>query len=349
MALSTEQKVGLFFVIGLVVLGFLLEMGSLWNPFTKYHTYTTYLSSTTGLKMGDQVRLSGVEVGKITAIGIDGERVRVDFQVKPDTRIRKDSIATIRLTNLLGGQFLNLSFGSSQAEELPSGSTVTSRDTANIDEIVDNVGQLSKDAKMLVTDLNRNQNEVMGKISAMLDENRGGLRGTIANLDSITTKIDRGDGSLALLLNDKSLYNNANNLTASLTTISRKIERGEGTLGKLVNDDSIYNDARGAIASLNSGMKDVKDIAAKINGGQGTLGKLVNDDSLYVEVRDASKNIKEIAQKINSGQGTLGKLVNDDKLYYDTAATLKKTEKAMEGLGDTGPISVMGSIIGTLF
>lgn len=349
MALSTEQKVGFFFIIGLVVLGVLLEMGSLWNPFTKYHTYTTYLSSTTGLKPGDSVRLAGVEAGKITGIAIDGERVRVNFEVRPDTRIRKDSVATIRLTNLLGGQFLNISFGSSQAEELPSGSTVTSRDTANIDAIVDNVGELTKDAKSLITDLNRNQNEVMGKISAMLDENRGGIKGAIANLDSITTKIDRGNGSLALLLNDRSLYNNANSLTASLSTISGKIERGEGSLGKLVNDDAFYNDARGAVASLNSGMKDVKEIAAKINRGEGSLGKLVNDDSLYVEVRDASKNIKEITQKINSGQGTLGKLVNEDKLYYDTTATLKKTEKAMEGLGDTGPISVLGSIVGTLF
>ena len=79
------------------------------------------------------------------------------------------------------------------------------------------------------------------------------------------------------------------------------------------------------------------------------MGKLVNDESLYNEVRDASHNIKEVARKINEGQGTIGRLVNEDKLYRDATATLKKTEKAMEGLGDSGPISVLGSIIGTLF
>jgi phospholipid/cholesterol/gamma-HCH transport system substrate-binding protein len=96
-------------------------------------------------------------------------------------------------------------------------------------------------------------------------------------------------------------------------------------------------------------MKDVKEIAAKINRGDGTMGKLINDQTLYTEVRDASKNIKEITRKINAGEGTLGKLVNEDKLYRDTTATMKKAEKAMEGLGDTGPIQVLGSIIGTLF
>ena len=79
------------------------------------------------------------------------------------------------------------------------------------------------------------------------------------------------------------------------------------------------------------------------------MGKLVNDQALYTELTGASKNIREIGEKINSGQGTMGKLVNEDKLYRDATATLKKTEQAVEGLGDSGAISVLGSIIGTLF
>lgn len=56
-----------------------------------------------------------------------------------------------------------------------------------------------------------------------------------------------------------------------------------------------------------------------------------------------------VAGKMARGEGTFGKLVNDDKLYHDATATLKKTKKAMDGLSDSGPISVLGSIIGTLF
>ncbi|MCL2761216.1 MAG: MCE family protein, partial [Desulfuromonadales bacterium] len=54
-------------------------------------------------------------------------------------------------------------------------------------------------------------------------------------------------------------------------------------------------------------------------------------------------------KKINTGQGTLGKLVNEDNLYRDTTAAMKKVEKAAESLSDSGPISVIGSIVGTLF
>jgi phospholipid/cholesterol/gamma-HCH transport system substrate-binding protein len=199
------------------------------------------------------------------------------------------------------------------------------------------------------TDREGNQEEVIGKMSAIVDENRGNLRGAVSNLNSITGKFDRGGGLLAMLLNDKTLYRNANEATMSLKNIAGKIDKGEGTIGKLVNDDAFYKGAKGAVAGLNDSMKDVREIAAKINSGKGTMGKLVNDEALYNELSDTSKNLNAITSKINSGEGTLGKLVNEDTLYRDATATLKKTEKAMEGLGDSGPISVLGSVIGTLF
>jgi phospholipid/cholesterol/gamma-HCH transport system substrate-binding protein len=349
MAISVEKKVGIFFICGMIVLGIMLEIGEKWNPFKTDVPYRTYLSSVTGLKIGDPVRLAGVDVGRITAVKVLDDKVQIDFTVKEGTQIRSDSVAMLRLTNLLGGQFLGLSFGTQSAKLLPPGSTVKGKDVANIDIIVDNVSDLTKDAKVFINELNKNQNEVMRKINNILDDNRANLRGAIGNLNSITAKIDRGEGSLAMLLNDKTFYNRANETVDYLKDVTGKISRGEGSLGKLVNDDALYNDAKVAMADIKDGMKDVKEIASKINKGEGTLGKLVNDDKLYNEVRDASTNIKEITRKINSGEGTLGKLVNEDKLYRDATATLKKTEKAMDGFADTGPISVLGSIIGTLF
>ncbi|MBJ6799382.1 MlaD family protein [Geomonas propionica] len=356
MALSVEKKVGMFFVFGLIILGVLLEVGEKWNPFEKKIMYKTYLTSITGLKVGDPVRLAGVDVGRITKIIVLNDKIEIDFEVKPDTRIKVDTVAGLRLTNLLGGQFLGLSFGSPNAALLPEGGTVKGKDVANIDIIVDNLSDVVKDTKVLINNLNKNQEDVLKKVSGMLDENRGNLRDALSNISSITGKMDRGEGSLAMLLNDRKLYDDASSAVNSLKVVSTKIEKGEGTLGKLVNDETVYNDAsalikdlRSGVKDLNAGMKDVKDITAKINKGEGTLGKLVYDESLYTELRDASKNVKEITQKINSGQGTIGKLVNEDQLYRDTTATLKKAERAMEGLGDTGPISVLGSIVGTLF
>jgi phospholipid/cholesterol/gamma-HCH transport system substrate-binding protein len=356
MAYSTERKVGFFFVSALILLGIMLEVGEKWNPFDKKVPYKTYLSTVTGLKVGDPVRLAGVNVGKINAITVRDADVEIAFEVAPDTKIKTDTIASLRLTNLLGGQFLSLSFGSAAAPPLQAGGIVTGKDSANIDVIVDTVSDAIKDAKTLINDINKNQNEVMNKISAILDDNRKNLAGSIANFKSITAKIDSGEGSLAMLLNDKQLYTTLSSAGENINSLTAKIDKGEGTLGKLINDPSLYNDLKIVISdvkegsvNMNAGFKEIRQVAEGINRGEGTLGKFVKDEAVYSDLKETSKNLNEITRKINSGEGTLGKLINEDKLYRDTTATMKKVEKAAEGIGDTGPISVLGSIVGTLF
>lgn len=356
MAVSTETRVGAFFLAGLILMGIMLEMGEKWNPFEKQIRYKTYLSAVTGLKVGDPVRLAGVTVGKIVQITVRDKDVELLFEVAPATRVKKDAIASLRLMNLLGGQFLSISFGSPGAPLLEPEGTLQGKDSANIDIIVDNVSDLTKDAKVLITSLTKNQDDVLKKIAGILDDNRTNLRDSINNLRSISEKIDRGDGSLALLLNTRALYDDASLAAASLRSIAAKIDTGQGTFGRLVNDDSLYVETKNTVLNLKDGVKemtagftDIKEIAAKINSGEGTLGKLVNEDALYTDLAESSSNIKEITRKLNDGQGTLGKLINEDKLYRDTTATMKKAEKAMDSLGDSGPIQVLGSIIGTLF
>lgn len=356
MAHSTERKVGFFFILSLILLGTMLEIGEKWNPFDKKTPYKTYLSTVTGLKVGDPVRLAGVNVGKINTITVLDSNVEIGFEVAPETKIKTDTVASLRLTNLLGGQFLSLSFGSPSAPLLEGGGVVTGKDSANIDVIVDTVSDAVKDAKVLISSLNKNQNEVMKKISNILDDNRANLADSISNFKSITTKIDSGEGSLALLLNDKKLYNTLSSAGENINSLTAKIDKGEGTLGKLVNDPSLYddlkiviNDVKAGAVNMNAGFKEIREVAEKINKGEGTLGKLVKDEAVYEDLKQTTKNLNEITRKINSGEGTLGKLINEDKLYRDTTATMKKVEKAAEGIGDTGPISVLGSIIGTIF
>ena len=214
---------------------------------------------------------------------------------------------------------------------------------------MDNVGGLTKDAKQLIVDLDRNQNEVMKKISTMLDENRTAVNTSLQSISSITAKIDKGEGALGMLVNDKQLGHDIRDVAGSLKTVSARLERGEGTAGKLLTDDRLYTDALATVKEMREGMGSLNRIAARIDKGEGTAGKLVNDPALYDELKDTVANLKEITRKINNGEGTIGKLVNDDKLYLNAISTLKKTEKAMEGLQDTGPISVLGSVIGTLF
>ena len=83
--------------------------------------------------------------------------------------------------------------------------------------------------------------------------------------------------------------------------------------------------------------------------GRGTVGKLLKDEALYNETTASMSNLKEILQKVNSGQGTVGKLINDQEFYKNARLSLEKLDKATEGLEDQGPLSLLGSMVTTLF
>ena len=72
MKISMEQKVGLFFLVSLIILAVMIELVEEWQPFEKQNRYHTYFTSAVGLNVGDPVRMAGVEVGKFKIITIDG-------------------------------------------------------------------------------------------------------------------------------------------------------------------------------------------------------------------------------------------------------------------------------------
>lgn len=362
MAVTTEQKVGLFFLVSLLVLGVMIELVEDWRPFEKQYDYRAYFKSAVGLKEGDPVRVAGVDAGKVRKIGIEDSRVRIDFFVNDANMVREDSVAEIRQTNLLGGVFLGLDFGSPDRPAIPAGGEVQTREGTSIDQLISNI--------------DRNQDRVLRPLGDLVEESREPLAESVRRLEQITTKIDEGQGTIGLLINDPglyeqvtalstrldtllarmesgegtmgklltdpSLYDNLNRTANNFSQISEQVKDGKGTLGKLVNDDRLYDEATGAVAN-------VRTLADKVNRGEGTLGKLVNDDDLYRDVQEGVGRFNSIARKIDDGEGTLGRLINEDDIYRDTKTTLHKVEKTVDSMGDTGPLSALGVVLGTLF
>ncbi len=333
MKINTEQKVGLFFIVALIALAVMIELVEDWQPFEKQSKYHTFFTSAVGLKVGDPVRMAGVEVGKIKTISIDGLRVRVDFHVNEVTQIREDSFAMIRQLNLLGGQFLGLDFGDPQSPVLPPESEVKSIEGASIDE--------------LVTSLDKNQKQLFGKMDQIVDKinNGDGLIGKLVNDDAMYEDLKSAISSLRNIASGLEKHDIGSDLgetLANLNDITTRLKKGEGTLGRLLTDDELYENTRSALA-------DLSEIARRAKNGEGALGKLLTEDALYDDFKVAMEHIRSIAAKIDQGEGTVGKLVNDKDLYYDAKTTLNKLEKAADGINDSGAISALGTISGTLF
>ena len=80
-----------------------------------------------------------------------------------------------------------------------------------------------------------------------------------------------------------------------------------------------------------------------------TLGLLLYDEPTANSLKVTVNNLREVSDKLNSGKGTLGKLISDDSLYLSVQSTMKKADRAIEGLGDSGPITAVGVVAGKLF
>ena len=120
-------------------------------------------------------------------------------------------------------------------------------------------------------------------------------------------------------------------------------------MNAVTNLNHTAQDIQTLVADAKTAVNQAKDMIGGVNAGKGTLGMLTKDEALYRESTTAMSNLREILQKINQGNGSVGKLVNDESFYRNVRLTLQKLEKATEGLEDQGPLSVLGSIMNSLF
>ncbi|TLF80782.1 MlaD family protein [Nocardia cyriacigeorgica] len=91
------------------------------GPTVGYHAEFTDAS---GLRVGDDVRMSGVAVGKVTRIDLAGSRAEVDFTVQQDHPPMQASVLAIRYQNLTGQRYIDIKQPDRAGPELPEGATV---------------------------------------------------------------------------------------------------------------------------------------------------------------------------------------------------------------------------------
>src|ERR1035441_9264218 len=108
--------------------------------------------------------------------------------------IKSDSVASIQTEGMLGNQYVAISFGSAGQAEVKDGETIQSVPPLQLGEL-------------------------LAKTSAILDISQQAiLNATLAtgHLNSVSAKIDAGQGTVGALVNDKQVYNDLEQTTATL-------------------------------------------------------------------------------------------------------------------------------------
>jgi len=147
-----------------------------------------------------------------------------------------------------------------------AGSLGGSRGEERLNRIVDNLGRLAESMRELA-DANRSNVdailanlkalsaqllETVARVDRMLDENRSGVKATVSNMDDVTAKL-------------KTTADNLNSITG-------KIDTGQGTIGKLLNDDETHKNLNDALTSVKTGVESLNQTLSRVNRLQLDIG-----------------------------------------------------------------------------
>ncbi|MGB0081237.1 MAG: MlaD family protein [Terracidiphilus sp.] len=198
--MSRIARLGAFIVVTLAVLAAgVFIIGSQEYLFRSTYQLKTQFDNVAGLAVGADVEVGGVHSGDVHSITLPhkpGDKVIVVMELNKSTKeiIKRDSVASIETEGVLGNQYVAISFGSAGEAEIEDGETIQS------------VPPLELGA-------------MLAKANAILDSSQQAIANTTAataHLDSVSAKIDSGQGTVGALVNDKQLYINLEQTTTTL-------------------------------------------------------------------------------------------------------------------------------------
>ena len=135
---TTEFSVGIFMIVGIAALIYLsVTLGNVELFGTsKFYKATALFDSVAGLKNGADIEIAGVNVGKVTNIGLEDDMAFVELSILKEVPITDDTIASIRTAGVIGEKFIKLTPGGSD-EFIENGGIIMDTESAiSIEELI---------------------------------------------------------------------------------------------------------------------------------------------------------------------------------------------------------------------
>jgi phospholipid/cholesterol/gamma-HCH transport system substrate-binding protein len=208
--MSRAARLGAFFITALTVLvSGIFIIGGRQYLFSSTYRLNTQFGSVVGLDSGADVRVGGVHSGSVRSVELPSkptDKITVWMDLNQSTRkiIKQDSVATIETEGLLGDEYVAISFGSAHGANVVDGGTIGSEPPLEMSAL-------------------------FKKANLILDSSQAALTNVTvaaANLSSITTKIDKGQGTIGALVNDKKIFTQLDQTTAGLRDTVIKAQGG---------------------------------------------------------------------------------------------------------------------------
>ena len=287
MNLSTEAKVGSMSVIAFILLAYMIiHLGSFTFGDKGYQLQAVF-SQVNGLKQGNTLRYTGVDVGRVKDIRVIPDGVQVTFIVKPGVKIPVGSTFSIGSDGLVGEKYINITPPRIESTGfLAPNDVVRGQDVQGFDEVIASSDKVLTEIHELVKSLN----EILGD-----DKVKAAMKDSILNAKEITNNLNVMSAAMARMAqnNEGSVTAMMDNLNAMSTTLRDVAERVDKMMAGVDNNGQTVRDLRQTIENIKMTSARIENMAASLEG-------TVTDPETAKNIKETLKNARSVSQKANS-------------------------------------------------
>ncbi len=249
--ISSKIRLGIFISLGIAVfIAAIYFLGAKQQLFRSTFRLSGVFRDVGGLQAGNNVRLSGINVGTVENITmISDTSVRVGILIDENTRefIKKDALATIGSEGLMGNKVLIISPGTGGKTGIENNDVIQTAPPINMDDIlyslkstIDNASSITGYLKTITNNVQSGQGTI-GRL--IMDKSwRENFDSTVANLKDgsvgFKTFMEKTNELNLLLASLNKTVENASEITLDLSKITNNMQSGKGIMGKLLMDKS---------------------------------------------------------------------------------------------------------------
>lgn len=144
-----EIFVGIFLLIGFVALSWLaLQLGEIpWLAGSKAYQLSAEFNNISGVKVGADVQVAGVVVGKVRQLQLNDEhQAMVIMQLDKQLVVPVDSIASVKSQGIIGDKYIQITLGGDENVYKPGGTIVDTESSVDLESLISKFafGQVGK-------------------------------------------------------------------------------------------------------------------------------------------------------------------------------------------------------------
>ncbi|MCZ4561623.1 MCE family protein [Rhodococcus sp. IEGM 1401] len=192
-------------------------------------SYGAEFDDVSGLYVGDDVRMSGVQIGKVSSVELDGALARVEFEIEDRRPIFANTQAAVRYQNLLGQRYVELvQKDSATGAPLAVGATISKDRTIPSFDI----SKLFNGFEPIFDTLDTAQlNQFTENILRMVQGDGSGLGPVLRDVDRITQFAVQRESIIGLLI--ENLGQISDSIGGQSASVADLLEQLHGLVSKL--------------------------------------------------------------------------------------------------------------------